>query len=196
MILLRAIVRVLAFVLLVALAVAGAAVALFSIQGGTTGLSIPSLAELIGLPDLGGALDGFLGDLEGAGAIDVLQALAGLGAILLGALLIVGALTPARERLLSLDETEEGALAARRRPLAQLASALAERTDGVTAVKARVRPGRRRGGRVTVVADRTHPSSKEDVCAGIGSALDPLTQPFGLKPKIRTRVAQRGGRVR
>jgi hypothetical protein len=194
-ILLRAVVRVLAFVVLLALALAGAAVALFSIQGGTTGLSIPSLAELIGLPELGGTLDRFLAGLEGSGAIDALEALAGAGAVLLGALLIAGAVTPARERLLSLDDAEEGALAARRRPLAQLASALAERAEGVTAVKARVRPGRRRGGRVTVVADRTRPSSKRDVCAAIGSALDPLTRPFGLKPKIKTKVAQRGGRV-
>ena len=195
MILLRAAVRVLAFVLALALALAGAAVALFSIQGGATGLSIPGLAELIGLPDLGVTLDRFLAGLESSSAIQAVPAVAGLGAILLGVLLIAGALTPARERLLSLDHSEEGALAARRRPLAHLASALAERTEGVTAAKVRVRPGRRRGGRVTVVADRTRLASSPDVCAGVRTALDPLTGPFGLKPRIRTRDPQRGRRV-
>lgn len=108
MILLRPLARLVGFVLLVALAVVGAAVALFSIQGGSTGLSMPALADLVALPQLGEETDRFRAELEASGPAAVLSALSGLGAILLGILLIVGALTPIRDRLFTVDDSEEG----------------------------------------------------------------------------------------
>lgn len=69
MILLRALVKLLSFVLLLALALLGAAVALFSVQDGDSGLSIPALAQIVQLPELRETLDGFLGAAERPGRV-------------------------------------------------------------------------------------------------------------------------------
>ena len=142
MILLRFIVRLLGFVLLVVLALLGGVVAIFSIEGGDTGLSIPALADLVSLPELGRTIDDFRAQLEANGPVATLSALGGLAAIVLGVVLIIGALLPTRERVLTLDDSEAGRLAARRRPLAQYATTLAERVDGVTNARVRAKPGR------------------------------------------------------
>lgn len=59
----------------------------------------------------------------------------------------------ARERLVTLSRGEPGTVAARRRALAQVATALVERDRGVTEARVRVRPMRRRtGGRLSARA--------------------------------------------
>ncbi len=195
MILLRALARLLGFLLVVALAVTGAAVALFSIQGGDGGLSIPGLAKLVGLPSLGTTVDGFLSQLEASGPVAVLSALGGLGAIVLGALLILGALTPGRGRTFALDDNEQGALAARRRPLARMATALAVRAGGVTRAKVRARPGRRRPGVLRIRAELTRRSSQAEARTALEQAVAPLAEPLGIKTNVKTSVAERGARV-
>ncbi len=193
-ILLRALVRLLGFLLLVTLAVAGLALAVFCIQGGDSGLSLPALAELLRLHDLRDGVEGSLSQLEGSGSLDFVALLIGLGLIALALVLLLGALVPARERLVTLA-SGEGRLAARRRPLAQMARALAEGGDGITSAKAKVRPGRRSGGRVRVRADRTRLTEPGVATEGIERELAPLSDGFGLKPKVRTRRADRGSRV-
>ena len=195
MILLRALVKLLSFVLLLALALLGAAVALFSIQGGDSGLSIPALAQIVQLPELRETLDGFLGAVERPGRVASMTVLAAVGAALLGALLLVAILVPRRERMVTLDSSERGTLTARRRPLGQLATSLAERAEGVTQARVRVRPRRTSGGRLRVRADRTRATQPESVKQSIAQALEPLTGPFNLRTRTSSRVGDSGSRV-
>jgi len=193
-ILLRALVRLLGFLMLVVLAVAGLALAAFSIQDGESGLSLPALADALRLHDLSDSVDSSLSALERSGSPDLVSLLIGLGLMALGVLLAAGVFVPARERLVSL-ESEEGRLAARRRPLAQVARALAERGEGVTTAKTKVRPGRRRGGKVKVRADHTRMTAPGAAKERVERELLPLSDGFGLKPEVRTRPADRGSRV-
>src|SRR3954468_22742701 len=134
----RALVRVVSFVLLVVLAVAGLAAAIFCIGTGTTGPSLGGLASLLRLSALRDSVGTWLGQLEGAGPDAVVAGLAGLGAIVLGAILLVGVLVPRRERLVTLASDAQGALAARRRALSHVAVALVEQVRGVSEVRVRV----------------------------------------------------------
>ncbi|MDQ3434233.1 MAG: hypothetical protein ACR2F4_04970 [Thermoleophilaceae bacterium] len=193
-ILLRALVSLLGFLLLVILAAAGLALAVFCIQGGDSGLSLPALADALRLPDLRDSVDGSLGDLEDSGPVDLLALLIGLGLIALALALLLGVFVPARERLVSVAPGDEG-LAARRRALAHIARALAERSDGITSAKAKVKPARRGGGKVKVRADRTRQTEAGAAKERIEHQLAPLSDGFRLKPKVRTRLADRGSRV-
>lgn len=194
--LLRAIARLVTFVLLVVLAACGLAIAVFSIGGSRTGdFNLPGLARLVHLGDLRDQVGELLHDLTGPGPVAGITALCGLAAVALGLLLLVGALWPRRERLVILQRSEEGTLAARRRVLARVAGALAEQTRGVTAIKVRVRPGRRRGGRLAVRADHSRTQQPQDVRQRTQLALAPLTEPFGLRARITPRLGQRSRRV-
>ncbi|MGI8623860.1 MAG: hypothetical protein ACR2NB_10365, partial [Solirubrobacteraceae bacterium] len=111
--------RLLAPLLLAVLAVAGAAAAVFCIQGGTATLSLHHLAGLLSLPDLRDAVRDFLDGLEGSGATAIVPLLGGLGAIVLGLALLAGLLVPRRERLVRLEDRPAGPILARRRALAR-----------------------------------------------------------------------------
>jgi hypothetical protein len=188
---LRAIARLVTFVLLVVLTVCGLAIAIFSIGGSRTGdFNLPGLSRLVHLGDLRDQVGELLRDLAGPGPVAGITALCGLAAVVLGLLLLAGALWPRRERLVILQRSEEGTLAARRRVLARVATALVEQTRGVTATKVKVKPGRRRGGRVVVRADHSHAQQPQDVRRGTQIALSPLTDPFGLRARITPRLGQ------
>jgi hypothetical protein len=192
-ILLRAVVRLLGFLLRVILAVAGLALAVFCIQGGDSGLSLPALAEALRLDELRDSVDSSLSELEDGG-LDLLALLIGLGVIALALALVLGVFVPTRERLVSVGSGDER-LAARRRPLAQVARALAERSEGVTSVKTKIKPGRRRGGKVKVRAECTRQTEARAARDDIERELAPLSEGFQLKPKVRTRLGDRGSRV-
>jgi hypothetical protein len=194
--LLRAIVRLVTFVLLVVLAVSGLAIAVFSIGGSRTGdFNLPGLARLVHLSDLRDQVGELLHDLEGPGSVAGITALCGLAALALGLLLLVGALWPRRERLVILQRSEGGTLAARRRVLGRVAGTLVEQTRGVTATKVKVRPGRQRGGRLAVRADHSRTQQSQDVRQRTQLALAPLTEAFGLRARITPRLGQQGRRV-
>jgi uncharacterized protein DUF6286 len=195
MILLRALLRLVTFVLLVVLAVAGLAAAVFSIQGGTGGLSLPKLAEYAQLPAVRDRTGDLLSAVEASGGVARYSLLAGALAVLLGLLLLVAALVPRRERLVELERGDDGTLNARRRPLAQAARALVEPARGVTEAKVRARARRRGGGTLRVRALRTRPAQDAAIRASIAERLQPLTQPFKLKTTVRVREADRGARV-
>lgn len=89
--------RLVGFLLLVALAVAGLALAIFTIDGGIDGLSLPHLAELLGMPSFRDSVGGLLDDLEASG-VDGKPLLGGIGAILVGVLLLVGVFADRPER--------------------------------------------------------------------------------------------------
>ena len=193
--LLHALVRVLAFVLLLALAVVGLAAAVFSIQGGTETLSYSELASMAGLPEARDAISGWCDQIAADGSIAVVAVLCGVGAILLGLLLIVGVLVPRRERLITLEQREDGTLAARRRPLALVARTLAEQARGVTEAKVRARPRRRAGGTLTVRAARTRQTDEATARSGVEAQLEPLVGPFDLRTRVASRVGEAGSRV-
>lgn len=195
MILLRALVRVVTLVLLIALSLAGLAAALACIRAGTGPLSIPWLADIAHLPELRDEVGGWLDDLEADGPLARRSALGGAAAMTLGLLLLAGLVIPRRERLVTLSRGRHGRLLARRRPLGQISSALVEQVRGVTQTKARVRPRRRGGGTVKVRAERSPSADERDVRGRAKDALDELTSGFRLRAKVRTRLGGKATRV-
>lgn len=190
----RILARLISFLLLVVLAVTGIAIAIFCIGTGKTGVSLAGLASLLHLEALRSTVGSWLGQLQGSGPIAVVAALAGLGAILLGVLLLAGVVVPRRERLVTLASEGQGTLAARRRPLAQVAQTLAEQARGVTEARTRVRPRRRRlGGRLRVRASRPRPADPAQVRSAVTEQLGELTEPFALKARVE--VTRQGARV-
>jgi len=195
MIVLRAVVRLVTFVLLVVLALAGLAIALACIGTGENTLSLAWLAEQLRLADVRDEVGGFLDNLEGASP-PALAILAGLGAVLLGVVLLAGLLVPARERLVTLETTGDGGrLSARRRPLGQIAGTLVEQVRGVTGASTKVRPGRRTGGRLRITADRTRTAPAKAVEQSSKEALAELTSAFKLRARVRSRLGESGARV-
>lgn len=190
----RLVARLLAVALLIALAVAGLAIAVFSIQSGTAALSLPELAKVVGLPALRDSLGDLLGAVEASGPIALLSALGGFGAVLLGLFLLLGVLAGRTERLFTADESVEGTVAAKGRPLASVAVALAEQTRGVVEAKARARPSRG-GGSVSVEAAHRKAEGAEDLTARVESQLAPLRSGFGLRTRTRAVEGGKGRRV-
>lgn len=185
---LRALARLAAFLVLLALAVLSLMVALVVL--------LPALAEAFGLLALREVTGAYLAALDAPGTVAVASLLAGLCAVLVALLLLIGALAPARDRLVVSDDGQAGRLAARRRALAHVAEALVAGVAGVTAVKAKVRPSRRgRGGRLAVATDHTRSESPDDVRREAEAALAPLAEGFSLKTRVRPRIADAGARV-
>jgi hypothetical protein len=189
----RTLARLVGFLMCVVLALAGLLLAVFSIGTGTHGPSHGGLASLLSLHSVRDTVGDWLARVEAPGSVAVIAGVCGLGAIALGLVLIAGVLVPRRERLVQLAEDERGKLAARRRPLAQLATALVEPVRGVTEARVKVRPSRRTGGRVSVRASRTANTDADEVRRAVAEQLDPLTAPFKLKARID--VPRRGARV-
>jgi hypothetical protein len=189
----RALVRLVSFLLLVLLALAGLLVAVFCIGTGSTGPSLGGLADLLQLSSLRDTVGAWLDQLEASGPVAVVAALSGLGATLLGLLLVAGVLVPRRDRLVTLATGEHGTLAARRRPLAQAATTLVEQVRGVTEARVRVRPRRRAGGRLAVRASRSRPADPRQLRDAIRERLGSLTDPFKLSTRVDVR--RRGARV-
>ena len=182
--LLRALVRVLGFLLLVALALLGLGFALAALLGDQLGVQLE-----------GSAVSSWLERLE-ANDTQVLEAAVGGGMVLLGLLLLIGALAPRRERRAVLEQGEHGTLDARRRPLTQMFTALAERTRGVTHAKAKLRLGRRaRHGRLVVRAERPRTTESTVVREAVQSDVGELAAAFGLKTRVQARLGRRGRRV-
>jgi hypothetical protein len=189
----RALVRLVSFLLLVILAVAGVVVAVFCIGTGTSGPSLGKLASILHLASVRDTVGHWLGQLESSGSVAVLAGLCGLGAILFGLLLLTGLLVPRRERLVTLASDGDGTLAARRRPLGQAAETLVEQVRGITQARARVRPRRRAGGRLRVRASRTRTADPTQVSAAVNEQLRELTDPFTLTARVE--VARESARV-
>lgn len=189
----RALVRLVSFVLLVVLALAGLTLAVFSISTGTTGPSLGGLADVLSLASLRDTIGSWFAQLEAPGSAAAIAAVCGLGAMLLGLVLLLGVLVPRRERLVTLDSGDQGVLAARRRPLARAATALVEQVRGVSEARVRVRPRRRAGGRLVVRTSRARSADPDQVKAAASEQLRTLTDPFKLKARIA--VPRRGARV-
>lgn len=192
---LRALTGLVGLLLLAAFAVVGLAVALFSLGGGDGDFSLPGLARLAELPALAGTVGDFLDDLEATS--DAVAALAGLGAFLLAAGLLIGALVPRRERLLVISRDAEGTLATHRKALGHAFETLAEQSRDVSAAKAKVRPRRTRaGGRLRLRVDHAHTADGDRLVDTVEKHVSQLASTASLKTRVRPRVPRRGARVR
>lgn len=191
MIVLRALSRLVTFVLLAALAVGGAAVAVCSI-GSEGALSLPWLADQLRLADVREEIRDFLGTLERPGPVALGSGAAGLGAVVLGLLLLAGTLWPRRERLTVLDRGDTGTLAATGRALSRAAASLVEGVRGLSTKRVKLRPRRRgTGARVDVNVVRPETLSSDEAERRADRALRPLAESFALRPRIRTRPGSR-----
>ncbi|MFZ0384913.1 MAG: hypothetical protein WAL22_04570, partial [Solirubrobacteraceae bacterium] len=81
-----------------------------------------------------------------------------------------------------LEQDRTGAMAARRRPLGDMASALAERVRGATSIKRPKLALSRRGtrGKLKINATRTRATDPRELQAAIEKAIQPVSEPFGL----------------
>lgn len=186
--LLRGLVRLVAFALLLALAAVGLAVLAAAID-------LAAVTSFLGLPELRDTVGRWFDALAADGSVAVFSALGGVAAVVLGLLLLIGLFVPRRERLVRLESTETGELAAHRRPLAQMATALTERVRGVSESRVKVRPKRSTGGRIEVRADLPHTAEADPVREAITERLTVLTEPFALVTQVHTRLGSRGNRV-
>jgi hypothetical protein len=187
--LLRALSRAVAFVLLVALAVACLVAAGFSV----TRSGLPALGDLVGTDTAAGHSRDFLARLERGDQPADAAAAAGLAA-LVGVVLVAGAVLPRRERTLAMaaEDEEQGRLAARRRPLQSIAQALAARPASVNRARARVRGRyRRAGGRLRVRVGRVPGSPEKPVAELVRGEVEDLAKAFSLRLKVRTRLDER-----
>jgi hypothetical protein len=191
---LRNLARLLVFVVLVAIALAGLAAAIFCIGNGDS-FSLSALAGYLQLPELRDLVGGWLDDLEADGVTAWWTVLGGACAMLVGLLLLVGLLAPRRERLVQLDTTEVGRLATRRRPLARAAEALALQQRGVTKVRARVRTSRWGRGKLMLRTSRRRDVDPAEVESRAGEAVKPLAEAFHLRLRVRSRQGEGAARV-
>lgn len=188
MILLRGLVRLLAFVLLLLLALLGLAVAVAAVDPGWA-------ADQARTEELTGTVGRWFDALAADGPIALASALAGLAAVVLGLALLVGLFVPRRERLVLLERNDEGTLHARRGPLCAVAGALTEQVRGVSASRTKVKARRRGGGRLEVRADRPRDAEAQPTKEAVLEQLEQLSGPFRLKARVQTRVGSRGQRV-
>lgn len=185
---LRALARIVGFVVLAALTVIGAAVAVFAI-GSEGSFSIPGLADSIGLVALRDQVGDFLARVEAPGSVAILTLLVAIAVIALGLALIYGALSRARLGAVTVSSDENGRLAVSRRPLQQAAEVLVDGADDVVSERIRVRPARRRpGGRLEVRASRAETVSAEQARASAEAALTPLARATELELDVRSRI--------
>ena len=197
MLLLRALTRLVGVLWMLALALLGLGIALYCVDA-VVSLGSARPDRLLGLASIRRHVEHFLDQLAAGGPTAGLALLCGLGAMLLGILLLVGALGSRKQRLAVLDQdTNNGILAARPRALRDMSRALAEQTPGATSVKRPKLALSRRGtrGRLKVTASSARTSDPREVEHGLKERLGPISEPFKLKPRVRVRVGERGERV-
>lgn len=188
----RALVRLLTPLLLATVALVGIAAALFSVQSGTSTLSLPNLAEIVGLPSLRESVADLLGAVEAPGPTALLSLLGGLGAILLGALMVVGSLVARAERAFVADESPQGQLDARPRALAAAARGLALGTRGVTSAKAKA-TSTRRGGRLALAVTHPRSASPDELRRRLEDEVRSVHEGFAAKTTLKLSIGERGG---
>ena len=189
--LLRGLARLVGFLLLIVLALLGLGALVIAVSGGS-----PDSAASLGLPSVRDGVGTFLASLE-AGDASAAAILGLVGAVVLGVAILVGALVSPRERLFLLEEGDGGRLTARRRAVWQAATVLAEREREVTDSTVRARPARRgSGGRLTVKARTRRAEEREEAERRATTALEPVTEAFGLTTQVIARAPETPQRVR
>jgi hypothetical protein len=197
MALLRVLGRMVGVVSMLVLALFGLAVAMYCVDA-LIGLGSVRPDRLLGLPGVRDHVGRFLDQVAAPGSTAGLALVCGLGSMLLGVLLLIGVLGRRRQHLVMLDQDDQtGTIAARRRPLGDMARALAEPAQGATSVKRPTFSLSRRGTRGTlrVEATRSRDTDPGELETAVGQAVEPITEPFGLKPRVRVRVGESGSRA-
>jgi hypothetical protein len=195
--LLRTVARLVGVVWMLVLALFGLGVAMYCVDA-LVGLGSIRPDRLLHLPSVRDHVGRFLDQMAAPGATAGLALLCGLGAVLLGLLLLIGLLGRRRERLVILEQdAETGVIAARRRPLAEMARALAEGADGATSIKrprfALSRAGTR--GSLKLDVARTRTTDPRELATAVQTAVEPIAEPFGLRPRVRIRLGDSGDRA-
>lgn len=197
MLLLRFMTRIVGMIWMLALALLGLGIAMYCFDGFISlGSARPD--RLLALSSVRRHVGHFLAQLAAPGPTAGLALLCGLGAMLLGLLLLLGTLRSRRERLVVLDrDASEGTLAARPRTLGEMSRALAEHAPGATSIKRPKLSLSRRGtrGRLEVTASRARTSDRSDVERAVKAQLEPISGPFGLRSRVRVRLGKEGQRV-
>jgi hypothetical protein len=194
--LLRTLARLVTVALLVALSLCGLAIAIFSIGSTASGdFSLPGLARLVHLPALRADIGELYARLEASGSVAWISALCGLGALVIGLLLLLGVFVGRRERLAVLESNAEGTIAARPRVLGRVVAALAEQARGVTATKVKVAVGRRGTARVGIQAAHARADTSQEVRTRTAQAVAPLSEAFGIRTNVRPKLAEGEPRV-
>ncbi len=195
--LLRALTRLVGAMLMLAVALVGLGVALYCFDGFIRlGSARPD--RLLHLPSVRRHVGHFLAALTAPGPTAAVALLCGLGAILIGLLLLAGTLRSRRERLVILDgDANAGTLAAKPGTLTEMSRALAAFTEGTTSVKRpRLRTSRRgTRGRLRVTATRARTSDPQQLERAVRNRLEPISEPFGLRTRVRVRLGREGQRV-
>jgi hypothetical protein len=195
--LLRVFGRMVGVVWMLVLALFGLAVAMYCVDA-LVGLGSVRPDRLLGLPGVRRHVGRFLDQVAAPGSTAGLALLCGLGAMLLGIVLLIGALGSRKQRLVMLDQDPQtGAAAARRRPLGDMARSLAESAPGATRVKRPKFSLSRHGtrGTLTVTATRARTTDPRELGTAIEQAVKPITEPFDLKPRVRVRLGENENRV-
>jgi hypothetical protein len=197
MALLRVLARLVEAIWMLVLALFGLGVALYCLDG-LFRLGSVRPDRVLGLPSVRDHVGRFLERLAEPGPAAGLALLCCLGAMVVGALLLIGLLRSSRQRLVVLErDKDSGTLAARAGPLRAMSKALAEQAPGTTAIKRPKLSLSRSGdrGRLTVTASRARTGDSAEVKRAIQERLEPISEPFALKPRIRVRVGESGDRV-
>ncbi|MDQ2894408.1 MAG: hypothetical protein M3Y09_01975 [Actinomycetota bacterium] len=192
MLLFRAVVRLVGLLWMLVLALLGLGVAVYCIDGFISlGSARPD--RLLGLTAVRHHVGRFLNQVGLPGPTAALGLLCGLAAILIGLLLLLGTLRSRKERLVVFERDVSGTLAAKPRTLRAMARALAEQAPGATSITRPRLTLSRRGnrGRLKVTASRARTSDPQAVQDAINARLEPISDPFALKLRIRVRLGER-----
>jgi hypothetical protein len=197
MLILRALSRTMGMLLMIVLALLGLGLALYCFDG-LVALGAGRPDRLLDLPSVRDHVGRFLAQVEAPGVTAGLALLCGLGAMLLGVLLLSGLLRARRRRVAVMEENgSDGRLAAKPRALRDMAKALAEQTPATTVGRPKLALSRRgTRGRIKLKATSARTSDPRQVEHSLTESLGPISEPFALRPRISVRPAGQGERVR
>jgi hypothetical protein len=190
MLLLKAFSRLVEMLLMAAIALFGLGVGMYCLNG-LISLGSARPDRLLNLPLVRHDIGHFLAQLAAPGPVAVLALICGVGAVVIGLLLLRGLLGTRRERLLMIEpDPERGDLTARPRTISRMAREVSERTEGVTSVRRPrlhlTRNGRR--GKLKVLAARGPGSDAATVDQALHDSVDPITQGLHLAGNLRVRL--------
>jgi hypothetical protein len=195
LLLFKALSRLLEMLLMAAIALLGIGVGLYCLSG-LISLGSARPDRLLHLPRVRHAVGHFLAQMNAPGPVAVLGLICGIGAVVVGALLLIGMFGTRRERLLTVEhDAERGDLLARPRTVSGMVRDVAVRTPGVTSAKtARVRVSRDgRRGTLRLVASRGPDSDGGTVDTALHQRIDPIADGLHLKQSLRARLVQPRG---
>lgn len=193
MLLFRALARLVTFLLLLALAIAGLLLAIAALQRSF------SFLGALGLPAVRDSVGSFLDQIESPvipGRTAALTGLGGLLAVLVGILLLVGALGRRPAGVVVLEDDQDGRIAARKRPLTNVAETLARQTRDATDLTVKLKPrSNGQGGDLQINAAHPRSTPREEVEQQASQSVAGLAEAFGLRTRVRARQGESGERV-